>query len=732
VLFVAAAAASQEVEIQPRAERATAVTPPRVLVASPAAYPERAVREGVTGSVEVILVLEIDATGKVSRATLLAPAGHGFDEAATSAALGLSFEPARRGDHPVASKIRYRYLFPPPPPPAPTEPAQATKPREPEPEPARTLDPAPAPEAGVTVQGDRPPPARVTLTRQEVRQLPGAFGDPFRAIESLPGVTPVFSGLPFFYVRGAPPGDVGYFLDGVRVPYLYHLLIGPSVVQPALVDRVTLHPGGYPARFGRFAGGIVSAETAPALTETHGEGNLRLFDAGAFVETGFDGGRGSVALGGRYSYTAALMSQLVPGLRLDYRDAQARITYDVTSRDRVTVFGFGAYDLLAQERDTGLDVLFGSEFYRLDLRHEHTFDSGAILSAVTLGFDQIHPPGTERNVTDRSIAARTAFRVATGKRALLRGGADVALDAFRTEKAPYGDPDDPRVQEFDRTFPSRDDLATGAWLDVVLEPIDGVEVVPGVRLDRYQSGQASAFAVDPRLSARFEVSPSLRIIHAYGIAHQPPSFVTPLPGLSPAELEGGLQTAFQTSAGVELDLPEEVVASVTAFNNVFFDMSDALGTNADEGGPFAELDQRSLGSAYGLELYVRRRLTKKLGGFLSYTLSRSTRSFDRTSAPSAFDRTHVLNAALTFDLGRSWRAGTRGLFYTGTPIRGEDERNPPFYRLDLRAEKRWSWGKTTWLSFVAEVMNATLSKETIGEREIGPVTIPSLGLEGGF
>ncbi|MCK6536512.1 MAG: TonB-dependent receptor [Polyangiaceae bacterium] len=730
MLLVAAPAASQEIEIQPRAERAPAVTPPRVLADSPAAYPERAVREGVTVTVEVILILEIDATGKVSRATVLAPAGHGFDEAATSAALGLSFEPARRGDHAVPSKIRYRYLFPPPPPPAPPEPAEAPKPREPEPAPVP--DPAPAPEAGVTVQGDRPPPARVTLTRQEVRQLPGAFGDPFRAIESMPGVTPVFSGLPFFYVRGAPPGDVGYFLDGVRVPYLYHLLIGPSVVQPALVDRVTLHPGGYPARFGRFAGGIVSAETTPALTETHGEGNLRLFDAGAFVETGFDGGRGTVALGGRYSYTAALMSQLVPGLRLDYRDAQARITYDVTSRDRVTVFGFGAYDLLAQERDTGLDVLFGSEFYRLDLRHEHTFDNGAILSAVTLGFDQIHPPGTERNVTDRSIAARTAFRVAAGKRALLRGGADVALDAFRTEKAPYGDPDDPRVQEFDRTFPSRDDLATGAWLDVVLEPVDGVEIVPGLRLDRYQSGQASAFAADPRLAARFEVSPSLRIIHAYGIAHQPPAFVTPLPGLSPAELEGGLQTAFQTSAGVELDLPEEVVASVTAFNNVFFDMSDALGTNADEGGPFDDLDQRSLGSAYGLELYVRRRLTKKLGGFLSYTLSRSSRSFERTSAPSAFDRTHVLNAALTYDLGRSWRAGTRGLFYTGTPIRGEDERNPPFYRLDLRAEKRWSWGKTTWLSFVAEVMNATLSKETIGDREIGPVTIPSLGLEGGF
>ena len=35
----------------------------------------------------------------------------------------------------------------------------------------------------------------------------------------MPGVTPFASGVPFFFVRGAPPGNVGYFLDGVRVPH---------------------------------------------------------------------------------------------------------------------------------------------------------------------------------------------------------------------------------------------------------------------------------------------------------------------------------------------------------------------------------------------------------------------------------------------------------------------------------------------------------------------------------
>ena len=48
---------------------------------------------------------------------------------------------------------------------------------------------------------------------------------------------------------------------------------------------------------------------------------------------------------------------------------------------------------------------------------------------------------------------------------------------------------------------------------------------------------------------------------------------------------------------------------------------------------------------------------------------------------------------------------------------------------------------TVWISAVAEAMNATLNKEAVQSEctlegceaeEIGPVTIPSIGVEGGF
>src|SRR5262249_36996947 len=151
------------------------------------------------------------------------------------------------------------------------------------------------------------------------------------------------------------------------------------------------------------------------------------------------------------------------------------------------------------------------------------------------------------------------------------------------------------------------------------------------------------------------------------------------------------QRSLQTSTGVEVDLPEDVSASLMLFQNAFFNMTDALGT-ANQGFNFSgSFTGRSLGHSLGLEVTLRRRLTRKIGGFLSYTLSRSTRSFGRSTQPSNFDRTHVINAALSNDFGRGYRAGTRILFYTGGPSNIQPDpdavrRLPPFFRFDVRLE----------------------------------------------
>ncbi len=726
------------------------LVPPKLASPALVAYPE-----GAKGEALVVLSVTVNLDGTV-RDARVSDGEEPFGSAAVEAAKTWRFEPATRAGQPVAATIRFEVAFKAPVVESetrtPTRTPVARAPKKPSAvvEEEGPVAPPEAEDFEVLVEEDRLAPNVQTITRAEVRQLPGAFGDPFRAIEMLPGVTPVVSGLPFFYVRGAPPGNVGYFLDNVRVPYLYHIALGPSVVHPALIDRVDLYSGGYPASYGRFAGGIVAGETKPPRPELHGEANIRLYDAGAIVESGFADGRGTVLVGGRYSYTAALFSLFVPRVTLDYRDFQTRVSYDLTPKNRLTLFSFGSFDLLGETKQGISKTIFGSEFYRADLRYDHFYDKdSSVRVAATFGFDQTKFD-QRRNATDKVVGGRVEVRHRASKNVVVRAGVDTTVDFFGTGELRYSDPEDPEPIQLERIFPARSDIAFGGYLDLPMNVLPWIELTPGLRVDLFTQGGESAVGIDPRISARFSVTDDFRIVHSYGIVHQPPSFIVPIPGIVPATLNDGLQKSYQTAAGVEVDLPAKFTATATAFNNVFLDMTDALGTfNGDFEEINDRLEQRSTGRAIGLEFFLRRSLTERVGGFVGYTLSQSTRSIGRESFPSAFDRTHVANGAVAFDLGKNWRAGTRLLVYSGAPkiqpannlivgLRPSNpSRSPPFYRVDLRLEKKWIVWEKGWLAFVVEVLNATLSKETFGsevseDRQIGPITIPSIGVEGGF
>ena len=125
------------------------------------------------------------------------------------------------------------------------------------------------------------------------------------------------------------------------------------------------------------------------------------------------------------------------------------------------------------------------------------------------------------------------------------------------------------------------------------------------------------------------------------------------------------------------------------------------------------------------------------------------RSSAELEGPATTDRTHVVNLALSADLGGDWRAGGRWLFYSGIPTRvayvaaaKAPPRTPPFWRLDFKVQKRWYIKRPdVWWGLVLEVLNTTLNQEVLSGDcnaytckfdRIGPVTIPSIGAEGAF
>lgn len=716
------------------------LTPP-LLMTGHVDYPPDA-----SGAAVVVLELVVERDGTVGSATVV-EGPEPFASAAAEQARSFRFEPAKRAGLAVPARIRFEVRFTPPPiAPQPDAPSVA----------------APAPEVllpraqpiQVQVLGDIAPGA-VALPAAEVRMLAGAFGDPFRAISILPSAGPLVSGLPVFFARGAPPGNLGYLIDGIRVPLLFHAFFGPAVVHPRMVERVELHAGGYPASFGRFAGGVVSADLSQPRGELGVEWSVRLFDSGAYVEVPFAGGRGNLQLAGRYSYSALLLS-LLSDLKLEYWDYQALATYDLGRDSRLGVFVFGAFDYAATDVQpdpragvvTGdFGGLGGGEnavlFHRVDLRYDQRVGAGTKLrAAVTLGSEATR--GTQGLVRDLSVAGRFELRSQLGARALLRAGASAGLDDYELRLSP----DTENYTDVVRLFPTRTDGVIGAHADVELTAAPGVTVTPGIRVDRYTSLDRAAVGVSPRLSASLRVNERVSIEHALGIADQPPNFVPGVPAVAVAGLPGGLQRSLQTSAGVRADLPFSINASATVFNNALFNLTDPFSQNQDLELDADEALVRSMGHTFGFELLLTRRMSERFGGILSYTLARSTRSHGRIHTLSGYDRPHILNLAASYDLGSRWLVSARSVFYSGVPgsrTLGERRifdrsRAAPFFRLDARIEKRFVISPTAWWGVSAELMNATLSEEVLRrpcepdcrDETVGPIVLPSVGVSGQF
>ena len=507
-----------------------------------------------------------------------------------------------------------------------------------------------------------------------------------------------------------------------------------------MVGSVDLYRGGYPARFGRYAGAIVSAEAEAPRRELRAEGNVRLFDAGAFVEVPFANGAGTAMVGARYSYTAAIAS-LLSAVNLDYWDYQARVSYELTPRDRVTLVALGSHDYFAQDNGQGLG---GTEFHRADVRYDRSCGTDCSLRfAVTLGTDWTADTGSTSR--DHSIAPRIAYHTSLGSRARLDLGADASLDSYqfelRSQLASYTDL---------ATLPFTCRRGRGSLRRGHLESRGVLRDYSGGARRLFSIARRTRHLVRSAPSGRFLVTPKVRIVHAFGLAHQTPNFVPAVPAVHLAGLQGGLQSSFQASSSVEVDLPSDVTLSVGVFGNIFTRLSDPLGVSGDVFAHPETAYTRVNGRAKGLEFSIGRSLARRVGGFLTYTLSSNTRSHDRIRTRAAVDRPHVINAAMAFDLGKRWRLGSRVAFASGIPADRVTEegryydgvgRAPPFFRVDLRLEKRWVLSERAWWAFTLEFFNATLATEVTSractssgcrDEQLGPVSIPSVGVEAGF
>lgn len=613
---------------------------------------------------------------------------------------------------------------------------------------------------------DRPPEiTRRTITTEEIRRIPGTFGDPVKVVQTLPGAARSPFGTGLLIIRGANPEDSGVYIDGIRIPLIYHLTGTTSVIAPDLVDSVDYLPGGYAAGYGRTMAGTIDVQTRQSIDETRISAGADVLDAQAYIQTQIPLGKEGkkklgFAAGARRSYVDAFLPLFLRGsafaIKPRYYDYQLKLFAPTPEHRKLTLFIYGFDDTLSistpedraqgSDADTQGDLVTQYNSHRAILHWEEKFSDKLVLRMTpSIGVDS-----TMFGVGDAFTfdGESTLFQLRGGlawsptKAITITPGVDMLAGPWSfVFRAPL------RLDDLDDPIGEREPIGfegngwatyPDTFLRMDLRPLkdrDRLLIVPSARLNTlfftYRgdlAGDIEPFtrvALDPRISARFAIVDQFAVKASTGLYHQPPQPQESIGVGATPDLF--YERAWNSSVGVEHEVSSSVEWEAELFwrdMTRLIDVSDSFSGAGSQ--PFANV---GFGRAYGVELIARHQPTGRFFGWVSYTLSRSERRPDKERDWTAFDfdQTHILSAQAGYDLPYDIGISAQVQYVTGNPDTPNDagvydvdggfyngfrvgqfnsQRLPPFFQTSFRVDKTFtfkSWEIATYLDLLNTV-----------------------------
>ena len=643
-----------------------------------------------------------------------------------------------------------------------------------------------------TVAGEKAQdaPTRRTLTHDELVNVPGAFNDPVRVVQNLPGLAraPFLSGA--LLVRGTPPQDTGTYLDGLRIPLLFHFLGGPSVINEQLIDRIDFYPGGYGAYYGRNLTSALDVGTRKGdANALHGSASLDLIEAVGALEGPISKDT-QVEIAARRSHVDFFLPLFIPNdpnrgatvVTPIYYDYQARADHRLPGGDALSLLVFGSDDKLTViqkggKRTLPLSLDTHTGFHRALLGFRHAVSDTLDLTVQPAVGWQVQSFAVEgigqgafsqpqsANIADvsASVRAQAAWRPSSSLE--LRAGTDTELDraSYSADIQSSLDIRNLGTPITQKTVLSRVQpfVQLGEYVEAEWKA-GRLRATLGLRGDQIHWRGHERAAVDPRLWARWQLTEATALKAYTGLYHQPPTPLQIDADLGNPDL--GLEGAAQFGTGVEHRFSDVWNVSAEVFYNRRFGLVQRVDPFTRDGAILNPRYQNvGRGRSYGLEILIRREITAQLYGWVSYTLSKSEvlRVPDEAWRAFSSDQPHILTVVVGYRPNPGWELSSRFRLVSGNPIapvktaildadtgsyladfgRFGDARSPAFVQLDGRAQKTWTWD--TWaLSLYLDVQNLTNRKnEEIHVydyrfREQGSISgipiLPTLGLKARF
>ena len=573
--------------------------------------------------------------------------------------------------------------------------------------------------------------SRITVPVSQIKKAPALLGeaDVLKTITLLPGVQSGSEGSAGMYVRGGSPDHNLILLDGVPVYNASHLFGFLSVFNSDAIKNVTLHKGGFPARFGGRLSSVLEIDLKDGnKNEFHGSAALGIVSGRLMLE-GPIGKKTSYMISARRSLIDIVAKPLIESENTDDNKAfGGYYFYDLTAKVNHT---FSSKSRLFLSLYTGKDRFYSNTFNRYTYddpgnikeisTNESNFDlnwgnitsalrwnyviNNQLFSNTTLTFSEygftIFADSEDKNVLKvpqkpdslnrsyynlnnrsgvRDIALKIDFDYLPNPNHTIRFGTSATLHRYSPEATQIVDQSTEMKTDTTINFelaPTLYAQEMDAYIEDEIELSDSFSLNIGLRGSVYQSRGDTYYSIEPRASFRMLLPYSVALKGGYSYMRQYVHLLTNVSISLPTDLwipsgEGiRPEEAHQVGIGLAKSVGDGVELSFESYmkwmNNLieYKEGAQFLGSNSTLG---SQIESGGFGRSYGFEFLVQK-TTGNTTGWIGYTLSWADRRFDAFNQgkryPYKYDRRHDFSVIVSHQLKKGIDVSAVWVFSSG-------------------------------------------------------------------
>jgi hypothetical protein len=549
----------------------------------------------------------------------------------------------------------------------------------------------------------------VKIDPKAVESVPVLFGerDILKIFQMTPGVKSAGEGNAGFYVRGGGSDQNLVLLDEAPVYNASHLLGFFSVFNSDALKDVTLYKGGMPAEYGGRSSSVMDIKMRDGNSKKFGAtGGIGLIASRLTLEAPIVKDKGSFMISGRRTYADVFLKaskdENIKNSTLYFYDLNIKSNYQINEKNRLFLSGYFGRD------NFGLSDVFGFDWGNATgtLRWNHIMNDRLFSNTSLIYSDysyrfKFNASGSDVKFTSsiRDLNVKQDFSFFPNPNNKIKFGLNAIYHTFVP-----GEVESDYASFTDTKLTRRYALENGVYIQNDQSITEKFGIQYGLRYSFFNyMGEGKSYTFDdegvktsetlyqkwetiktyggfePRVSLRYELNESSSIKSSYNRAFQYLHLLSNSTSSQPTDIwvpssnNVKPQIADQIAAGYFKNFKENTYEfSVEGYykwmtNQIDYRNGADLFFNDEAEGQLVY----GKGRAFGAEFFLRKQ-SGKMTGWISYTLSRSLRTFDDINEGKEYsakqDRIHDIAIVVMYELTPRTKISGNWVYNTGAAV----------------------------------------------------------------